>query len=284
MRLWRHSSDRELERRLRDARPEPDEALTKSLTDRVRPRRSPVGSLARAPLGLAGALSIVVLAPVVALGGADYPIRAASAALNLDDARQARPAAAPAADQYGVRVTICLANANGGVQLRVRLNAAQVLVRIGRATMGPCGGAGAVNGATLRGARSTLQAAGSSATGAVALPMRIVKVHPQGGPRAESVMIRNIGPFTVDLRGYALRDADHLLPSLKFRTTALASGRVLRVITGCHNKSDKPLRVRSRYYACRTKQMWNDTAGTVKLLDDLGAQLALKKYDMQKGP
>ena len=52
--------------------------------------------------------------------------------------------------------------------------------------------------------------------------LRIVSVQPKGGARAESVTIRNLSGKTVDLRGFALRDAgDH---TLKFRSTKLKRG------------------------------------------------------------
>ncbi|HEV7804292.1 MAG TPA: lamin tail domain-containing protein [Solirubrobacteraceae bacterium] len=106
--------------------------------------------------------------------------------------------------------------------------------------------------------------------------LRIVSVQPKGGARAESVTIQNAGRTTVNLRGYALRDAgDH---TLKFRSTNLKRGARLRVITGCRSGSKKSVRRGTRYYVCRSKQVWDDTGDTVELLGRGGGLLSRKTY------
>ena len=106
--------------------------------------------------------------------------------------------------------------------------------------------------------------------------LRIVKVQPKGGARRESVTIKNRGRTTVNLRGYALRDAaDH---TLRFRSTKLKAGRSLRVITGCRKGSRKPTRRGASYYACRSKQFWDDAGDTVELLGPGGGLLSVKTY------
>jgi len=106
--------------------------------------------------------------------------------------------------------------------------------------------------------------------------LRIVSVQPKGGARAESVTIRNDGLTTIDLRGYALRDAgDH---TLKFRSTKLRKGATLRVITGCRRGTKKAGRRGTRYYVCRSKQVWDDAGDTVELLGRGGGLLATKIY------
>jgi lamin tail-like protein len=106
--------------------------------------------------------------------------------------------------------------------------------------------------------------------------LRIVSVRPKGGARAESVTIQNAGRTTVNLRGYALRDAgDH---TLKFRATKLKRGAKLRVVTGCAKGSKRAVRRGTRYYFCRSKQVWDDAGDTVELLGRGGGLLSRKKY------
>ena len=104
----------------------------------------------------------------------------------------------------------------------------------------------------------------------------IVKVQPKGGARKESVTIRNRSRKTINLKGYALRDAgDH---TLKFRTTKLKAGRSLRAVTGCRKGSRKAGRRGTRYYFCRSKQVWDDAGDTVELLGPGGGLLASRTY------
>lgn len=107
--------------------------------------------------------------------------------------------------------------------------------------------------------------------------LRIVAVQPGGGAGTESVTIKNLGSKTVNLRGYALRDGtDH---TLKFRrTTKLAKGRKLRVITGCRRGHKSAVRRGSQYYACRKKPVWDDAGGVVELLGPGGGLLSTKRY------
>ncbi len=113
-----------------------------------------------------------------------------------------------------------------------------------------------------------------AAAGGAAL--RIVSVQPKGGARRESVLIRNVSGRTVDLRGYALRDADD--HTLKFRTTKLKRGARLRAVTGCRKGVRKAVRRGTRYYFCRSKQVWDDAGDTVELLGRGGGLLAIRKY------
>lgn len=117
-------------------------------------------------------------------------------------------------------------------------------------------------------ARKTTAAAGAK--------LVIVKVQPKGSARKESVTIRNRSRKTVNLKGYALRDAgDH---TLKFRTTKLKAGRSLRAVTGCRKGSRKAGRRGTRYYFCRSKQVWDDAGDTVELLGPGGGLLATRTY------
>ncbi|MDX6676331.1 MAG: hypothetical protein QOE31_383 [Solirubrobacteraceae bacterium] len=112
--------------------------------------------------------------------------------------------------------------------------------------------------------------------------LRIVSVQPKGGAGAESVTIKNLSGKTINLRGYALRDAgDH---TLKFRTTKLKRGAKLRVVTGCRKGSRKAGRRGTRYYMCRSKQVWDDAGDTVELLGRGGGLLSSKKYGTPAAP
>ncbi len=104
----------------------------------------------------------------------------------------------------------------------------------------------------------------------------IVKVQPKGGARKESVTIRNRSRKTINLKGYALRDAgDH---TLKFRASKLKPGRSLRAVTGCRKGSRKSGRRGNSWYFCRSKQIWDDAGDTVELLGPGGGLLARKTY------
>lgn len=117
---------------------------------------------------------------------------------------------------------------------------------------------------------------GCKGKGAGSSKLRIVSIKASGGPRKESVTIKNIGKKAISLRGYALRDAgDH---TLKFRATKLKAGRTLRVVTGCRKGHKSAVRRGSRYYACRKTEVWDDAGDTVELLGRGGGLLATKTY------
>lgn len=117
---------------------------------------------------------------------------------------------------------------------------------------------------------------GCMGRGASSSKLRIVSIKASGGPRKESVTIKNIGRKAISLRGYALRDAgDH---TLKFRSTKLRAGRALQVITGCRKGHKSAVRRGSRYYACRKTEVWDDAGDTVELLGRGGGLLATKTY------
>ena len=117
---------------------------------------------------------------------------------------------------------------------------------------------------------------GCKGKGAAASRLRIVSIKAAGGPAKEYVTIKNIGRKTVNLRGFALRDAgDH---TVKFRTGKLRAGRTLRVVTGCRKGHRSPVRRGARYYACRKAEVWDDAADVVELLGRGGGLLAQKTY------
>jgi hypothetical protein len=117
---------------------------------------------------------------------------------------------------------------------------------------------------------------GCKGKGANATKLRIVAIKATGGPGQESVTIQNTGRKAINLRGFALRDAgDH---TLKFRATKLNAGRRLQVITGCRKGQKSAVRRGSRYFACRTNEVWDDAGDTVELLGRGGGLVAMKTY------
>jgi len=106
--------------------------------------------------------------------------------------------------------------------------------------------------------------------------VRIVKVKAKGAARTESVTLRNYSSKAVNLKGYVLRDAaDHLI---KFKKTTLKAKRSLVVVTGCRKGSRKALRKGTRYYACRSKEVWDDAGDIVQLVNAKGGLLSQKTY------
>ncbi len=112
--------------------------------------------------------------------------------------------------------------------------------------------------------------------------LRIVAVQPKGTSREESVTIKNVGRKTVRLRGYALRDAgDHVL---KLRSGKLKRGAKLRIVTGCRKGHRKAVMRGSRYYTCRSKQVWDDGGDIVELLGPGGGLLSKKTFGTIPAP
>jgi hypothetical protein len=111
---------------------------------------------------------------------------------------------------------------------------------------------------------------------ALGADVRIVKVKAKGGARTESVTLRNYSSKSVNLRGYVLRDAgDH---AIKFKKTTLKGKRSLVVVTGCRKGTKKAVRKGTRYYACRTKEFWDDAGDVVELVSPKGGLLSQKSY------
>lgn len=106
--------------------------------------------------------------------------------------------------------------------------------------------------------------------------VRIVKVASKGGARSESVTLRNYGSKTVSLKGYLLRDAgDH---AIKFIKTTIKPRRSVVVVTGCRKGSKKAVRKGTRYYACRSKEFWDDAGDIIELVNAKGGLLSMKTY------
>ncbi|HEX4362993.1 MAG TPA: lamin tail domain-containing protein [Solirubrobacteraceae bacterium] len=106
--------------------------------------------------------------------------------------------------------------------------------------------------------------------------LTIVLVHAKGAAGAESITIKNLARRAVNLRGYALRDrGDH---TLKFRAVTLVGGDTLRVVTGCRSGHRGVLRLGLSYYACRSKQIWDDAGDLVELLGPGGGLLSKREY------
>ncbi len=131
----RRRSDRDIEARLRAARPEPTAQVTRAIADRVRPRRGLTAGLARVPLGPAAGLSAIVVAVMLALGGGSAALNTAGDALNVRKSK-AKTAAAPSIQQYGQQdVVICV---YGYAEHTVSPSIAAQLVASGVAEYGPC--------------------------------------------------------------------------------------------------------------------------------------------------
>jgi hypothetical protein len=137
MRRTKRGSDRDIEDRLRAARPEPTPELTRDISDRVRPRRGFMGGLARVPLGPIGGLTAVVVVVALALGGGSSALNTAGNALNIrsSKAKVARVQQAPSIQQYNDDVLICVANTS---EVEVSPTTAAFLVGFGIAQYGPC--------------------------------------------------------------------------------------------------------------------------------------------------
>jgi len=106
--------------------------------------------------------------------------------------------------------------------------------------------------------------------------LAIATVRGTGAAGREYVTIRNLAGKTVNLRNYALRDStDHVV---KFRSTKLKRGAKLKVITGCRSGHRKAVRRGSRYYACRSAEIWDDAGDLVELLGPGGGLLSRKQY------
>ncbi len=105
--------------------------------------------------------------------------------------------------------------------------------------------------------------------------VRIVKVQSKGGARSESVTVKNFGRKSVNLRRFVLRDADD--HAIRLQTTTIKSKRSLRIVTGCRKGTKKAVRRGARYYACRSKQFWDDAGDVVELVNPKGALVSKKK-------
>jgi hypothetical protein len=106
--------------------------------------------------------------------------------------------------------------------------------------------------------------------------VRIVRIHARGGPKKESVTLKNFGRATVSLRRFVLRDADD--HAIRFKKTTIKPGRSIVVVTGCRRGHSGALRKGSRYYACRKTQFWDDAGDVVELVNPKGALVSRKRY------
>ncbi len=107
--------------------------------------------------------------------------------------------------------------------------------------------------------------------------LRIVKVRAKGGPRKEYVTIKNTSRGTVGLKGLTLRDRSN--HRIKFPSKLkLKRGKSLRVVSGCFKQRKRATKRRSRLYACKAKQLWNDKGDVVKLVNSRGKVIAQRGY------
>lgn len=107
--------------------------------------------------------------------------------------------------------------------------------------------------------------------------LRIVALHARGKARRESVTIENVSRRTVDLRGYSLRDRTGR--RIRFgRGLRLRPDATLRVVTGCAAGRREAFRRRTRFYACRKRELWNDVGDVVRLHGPRGRLISSRGY------
>lgn len=114
------------------------------------------------------------------------------------------------------------------------------------------------------------------------IAVKIVAIKPTGDAGKESVTIKNSGRKAVNLRRYALRDADD--HTIRFGNVNLKRGRSLRVITGCRRGQRKAVRRGSSYYACRKTQFWDDVGDLIELVTPQGGLLSERSYGTPPSP
>ena len=150
-RPWARDPMADLERRLRDERPLPSEDLVRRVTTETAARPS---GLPRLRLGLAGALSGLAVAAVIALGGLSAPVDTAGGILQFDNAGgkskqsndrdkdKGKSNGPPANHQYEEKVTICHrppGNPSNGQTLTLPRSGAEAHLRNHSLdTRGPC--------------------------------------------------------------------------------------------------------------------------------------------------
>jgi len=136
----------ELERRLRDERPRPSEALVRRVSQ---DSSRPAPSTPRLRLGLATGVSGIALAAVFALGGLNAPIDTAARMIQFDNAGgksnghgHGHGHGKPAHHQYQEKVTICHrppGNPGNGQTLTLSRSGADAHLRNHRGdSRGPC--------------------------------------------------------------------------------------------------------------------------------------------------
>jgi hypothetical protein len=139
MSFWKRRDDRDLEGRLRKARPKPGHDVVRAIADQARPaRRGFIGNVGRVPFAAAGGLTAVVLVAVIALGG----IGVAGKAFDFQNlkARKAdthKVNNSATVSQYGTRVNVCI---GGYIQLRLYQSQADHLVAGHLGVLGDCTG------------------------------------------------------------------------------------------------------------------------------------------------
>ncbi len=109
-----------------------------------------------------------------------------------------------------------------------------------------------------------------------AVDVRIVKVQFKGGATKESVTLKNFGSKSVNLRRYVL--SDYAKHKIRFKKTTIKAGRTLKVVTGCRRGSKRAVRKGSTYYACRTKQFWENSGDVARLFTPGGTIVSVKAY------
>lgn len=107
--------------------------------------------------------------------------------------------------------------------------------------------------------------------------LRIVGLRARGKARREWVTIENVSRQAVPLRGHSLRDRSGRRIRFGQRLRLRPDVR-LRVVTGCLAGRRGAFRRRTRFYACRKRELWNDAGDVVRLLDPSGRLISRRAY------
>jgi len=131
-RPWKRRGEHsDIERRLREERPNPSEDLVDQLAVHAGERRH--GATRRVSFGLAYALTGLFVAAAIGLGGLGSPVGTAERILSFDNAHEKNPdKGRPAKDQYDEKVTICHrppGNPTNGQTLTLPRSAAEAHLR-----------------------------------------------------------------------------------------------------------------------------------------------------------
>jgi len=106
--------------------------------------------------------------------------------------------------------------------------------------------------------------------------VRITRIQYKGSAKKESVTLKNFSSKSVNLRGYVL--SDYAKHKIRFKKTTIKAGRTLKVVTGCRKGSKGAVRKGSTYYACRTKQFWENGGDIAGLFTSGGTLVSIKSY------
>jgi hypothetical protein len=112
--------------------------------------------------------------------------------------------------------------------------------------------------------------------------LQIVRIKARGRAPRELVTLRNTGRGRARLNGVTLRDRRGRRIGF-LRRLGVARGASLTVVTGCFRRFNRPVRFGSTFYACRTRQLWNQAGGVAKLVGPGGKVISQRGYGRHRG-